>query len=106
MTSRLGRQLYCRCGTHLVKDNTSASALAASVSPATSSSSRPKVLAEFWQTDQFRMLEPLAGPQSNGALPASDISGGHPDDPERDLVLVAPWNHRGTVEAAAALRRR
>jgi DNA-binding XRE family transcriptional regulator len=27
-----------------------------------------------------------------------------PDDPEHDLVLSAPWSHRGTVEAAVVLR--
>jgi transcriptional regulator with XRE-family HTH domain len=27
-----------------------------------------------------------------------------PDDSEHDPVLVTPWNHRGTVEAATALR--
>ncbi|MGH3930892.1 MAG: helix-turn-helix transcriptional regulator, partial [Pseudonocardiaceae bacterium] len=25
------------------------------------------------------------------------------DDPERDPVLIAPWNHRGTVEVAVVL---
>ncbi|MGH3824224.1 MAG: hypothetical protein ACRDRA_15550 [Pseudonocardiaceae bacterium] len=25
------------------------------------------------------------------------------DDPARDLVLTAPWSHRGTVEAAVVL---
>jgi hypothetical protein len=25
------------------------------------------------------------------------------DDPEHDPVLIAAWNHRGTVEAAAVL---
>ncbi len=33
-----------------------------------------------------------------------DTSGEHPDDPEHDPVLAAPWNHRGTVEVAVVLR--
>jgi transcriptional regulator with XRE-family HTH domain/tetratricopeptide (TPR) repeat protein len=46
------------------------------------------------------VLEPLAGPQVTGAQPGS---GEHADDPEHDPVLVAPWSHRGTVEAVVVL---
>ncbi|MGH3812575.1 MAG: hypothetical protein ACRDUV_08980 [Pseudonocardiaceae bacterium] len=38
-------------------------------------------------------------PPSPDALPAPDTS----DDPERDPVLSAPWNHRGTVKVAVVL---
>ncbi len=48
-------------------------------------------------------LELPAGPQSPGGPPASDTSDEHADDPERDPVLIAPWNHRGTVEVAVVL---
>ena len=45
----------------------------------------------------------LTGLQSNGAQPGSDMSGELTDDPEHDPVLVAAWNHRGTVEAVVVL---
>jgi hypothetical protein len=35
--------------------------------------------------------------------PDSEPGSGHTDDPERDPVLVAPWNHRGTVKAVLVL---
>ncbi len=34
---------------------------------------------------------------------AADMPDEPVDDPERDLVLTAPWSHRGTVEAAVVL---
>jgi hypothetical protein len=45
----------------------------------------------------------LLGAQSNGVQPGLDMSSEHMDDPEHDPVLVAPWNHRGTVEAVVVL---
>ncbi len=48
-------------------------------------------------------LELPAGPQSNGVQPVPDTSDEQADDPERDPVLLAPWNHRGTVEVAVVL---
>ncbi len=46
-----------------------------------------------------------AGSASNGgqALWRPNGEGQHPDDAEHDPVLVAPWNHRGTVEVAVLL---
>jgi transcriptional regulator with XRE-family HTH domain len=46
-----------------------------------------------------RGLEPLAGQESPGAQPGADTRDEFADDP----VLVAPWNHRGTVEVAVVL---
>ncbi|MGQ0775702.1 MAG: hypothetical protein ACT4NY_15000, partial [Pseudonocardiales bacterium] len=43
-----------------------------------------------------------AGPQATGAQPEV-LTDEHPGDPECDLILVAPWNHRGTVEAVVVL---
>jgi hypothetical protein len=40
-----------------------------------------------------------AARQAHGAQPGPATS----DDPERDPVLTAPWNHRGTVEAVVVL---
>ncbi len=40
-----------------------------------------------------------AGSWSNGVPPSAERT----DDPEHDPVLVAPWNHRGTVEAVVVL---
>jgi hypothetical protein len=48
-------------------------------------------------------LEALAGQGSPGAQPGADTREEFADDPERDPVLVAPWNHRGTVEVAVVL---
>jgi transcriptional regulator with XRE-family HTH domain len=42
-------------------------------------------------------------PPSPGAPPAPDTNDEHADDPERDPVLIAPWNHQGTVEVAVVL---
>ncbi|HEU0086158.1 MAG TPA: hypothetical protein VFQ77_00635 [Pseudonocardiaceae bacterium] len=44
-----------------------------------------------------------AGPQSDSAQPGSDRSREPFHDPACDPVLVARWNHRGTVEAAVLL---
>ncbi len=64
---------------------------------------------------QLATTEPAAPPltesTSNGAPelpaggvpPASDTSDEHADDPERDPVLSAPWNHLGTVKVAIVL---
>ena len=203
MASRPRRQLYCRCGTHLAKDNTEHQCARCARASRDKLIAPPEVPPEFWQTDQFRdafaaqhmgrivrayrthphhyavygpsgisqgllgrwlglsqpqvsrtengppirnldtlaywartlhippellwfrlpeqqdegavtepvvspfaaaaatsVLEPLAVPQATGAQPGS---GEHTDDPERDPVLVAPWNHRGTVEAVVVL---
>ncbi len=45
----------------------------------------------------------LPGVRANGAQSGSDTSSEHMDNPEHDPVLVAPWNHRGTVEAVVVL---
>jgi len=198
MASRPRRQLYCRCGTLLAKDNTERQCARCARASRDKLITPPEVPAEFWQTDQFRdafaaqhmgrvarayrthphhyavygpsgvsqgllgqwlglsqpqvsriengppirnldtlaywartlhippellwfrlpdekgeraVTEPtvsqfgvtLAGPQPNGAQPGSDMSGENTDDPEHDPVLVAPWNHRGTVEAVVVL---
>jgi transcriptional regulator with XRE-family HTH domain len=44
-----------------------------------------------------------AGSSSGGVRPAAGTSDDHFDDLECDPVLVAPWNHRGTVEVAVVL---
>ncbi len=49
------------------------------------------------------VLESPTGPQPGGVQPGAGTSGEHADDPEHDPVLVAPWNHRGTVEAVVVL---
>ncbi|MGH4019413.1 MAG: hypothetical protein ACRDT0_09300, partial [Pseudonocardiaceae bacterium] len=43
------------------------------------------------------------GSQANGGQAVWGPNGEHTDDAERDPVLVAPWNHRGTVEVAILL---
>ncbi len=206
MGSRQPRQYYCRCGTHLAKDNIERQCARCQRASRDKLITPPEVPAEFWETDQFeeafaaqhigrvfrayrthphhyavygpdgisqtllgqwlglrqpqvsrietgppiphldtlqhwaRMLripaellwfrlledkgelavaEPAAsdlvvpvtngvsgspaGPQSNGAEPGADTSTEHTDDPEHDPVLVAPWNHRGTVDAVVVL---
>ena len=198
MASRPRRQLYCRCGTLVAKDNTERQCARCQRASRDKLITPPEVPAEFWQTDQFRdafsaqhmgrvarayrthpyhyaaygpsgvsqgllgqwlglsqpqvsriengppirnldtlaywartlhippellwfrlpdekgertVTEPavsqfgvaLAAPQPNGALPGSDTCREPADDPERDPVLVAPWNHRGTVEAVVVL---
>ncbi|MGH3928436.1 MAG: hypothetical protein ACRDTF_00490 [Pseudonocardiaceae bacterium] len=45
----------------------------------------------------------LAERQADGVEPGPEPSGEPADDPEHDPVLVAPWNHRGTVEAVVVL---
>jgi len=45
----------------------------------------------------------LPAGQANGAQPAWQPEHEHPGDPEHDPILVAPWNHRGTVEVAVLL---
>ena len=42
-------------------------------------------------------------PESSAGQPGAGTNDEHPDDPERDPVLVAAWNHRGTVEVAVGL---
>ncbi|MGH4007824.1 MAG: hypothetical protein ACRDTH_06625 [Pseudonocardiaceae bacterium] len=59
-----------------------------------------KPLAESTSNDAPELQ---ARPQSHGVPPASDTSDEHADDPERDPVLSAPWNHRGTVKVAVVL---
>ncbi len=198
MASRPRRQLYCRCGTHLAKDNAERQCARCQRASRDKLITPPEVPAEFWQTDQFHdafaaqhmgrvarayrahpyhyavygpsgvsqgllgqwlglsqpqvsriengppirnldtlaywartlhippellwfrlpdekgeraVTEPavsqfgvtLAGPQPNGAQPGSDTCREPADDPEHDPVLVAPWNHRGTVEAVVVL---
>lgn len=45
----------------------------------------------------------LAEGQPTNAVVTSDASEERVDDPEHDLVLSAPWSHRGTVEVAVVL---
>jgi hypothetical protein len=201
MGSRKPRQYYCRCGTHLAKDNTERQCARCQRSSRDKFIIPPEVPAEFWETEQFReafaaqhigwvlrayrthphhyavygpdgisqtllgqwlglrqpqvskieigppiphldrlqhwarmlkipprllwfrlpevkaeltVAEPAAsgvvacssnglrewsGAQSHGVRPGSDTNSEHMDDP----VLVAPWNHRGTVEAVVVL---
>ena len=49
------------------------------------------------------VLELSPGPQSNGVQPGADMSDEPIHDPEYDPVLMAPWNHRGTVKVAVLL---
>jgi len=66
--------------------------------------SRPK-LAEALVVSVEQVDTMLAeGQPVAGGLRNSHADQEHLDDPEHDLVLMAPWNHRGTVEAAAVLR--
>ena len=205
MGSRKPRQYYCRCGTHLAKDNTERQCARCQRDTRDKFIIPPEVPAEFWETEQFKeafaaqhigrvfrayrthphhyavygpdgisqtllghwlglrqpqvskietgppiphldrlqhwarvlripaellwfrlpedkaelaVAEPAAndlalptsngalelpGAQSTGAQPGADTNSEHMDDPEHDPVLVAPWNHRGTVEAAVVL---
>ena len=205
MGSRKPRQHYCRCGTHLAKDNTERQCARCQRDSRDKLIVPPEVPAEFWETEQFReafaaqhigrvlrayrthphhyavygpdgisqtllgqwlglrqpqvskieigppiphldrlqhwarvlkipprllwfrlpevkaeltVAEPAAsglvacssnglrewsGAQSNGVRPGSDTNSEHMDDPEHDPVLIAPWNHRGTVEAVVLL---
>jgi len=54
MASRPRRQLYCRCGTHLAKDNTGRQCARCERASRDKLIAPPEVPAEFWQTDQFR----------------------------------------------------
>jgi tetratricopeptide (TPR) repeat protein len=205
MGSRNPRQYYCRCGTHLAKDNTERQRARCQRASRDKLIVPPEVPAEFWETEQFRdafasqhigrvfrayrthphhyavygpdgisqtllgqwlglrqpqvskietgpptphldrlqhwarvlripaellwfrlpeedgqlvIKEPagsdlvlsasngvreLPGAQSHGAQPGADTNSEHADDPEHDPVLVAPWNHRGTVDAVVVL---
>jgi hypothetical protein len=182
MGSRKPRQYYCRCGTHLAKDNTERQCARCQRDSRDKFIVPPEVPAEFWETEQFREafaaqhigwvfrayrthphhyavygpdgisqtllgqwlgrhqpqiskietgppirdLDSLVywarvlkipprwlwfrlpedkaeGPQSNGRKPSADTSTEHTDDPAHDPVLIAPWNHRGTVEAVVVL---
>jgi len=44
-----------------------------------------------------------AGSQTTGGQPLWHPNGERTGDPEHDLVLTAPWDHRGTVEVAVLL---
>lgn len=180
----MARQHYCRCGTHLAKDNTGRQCARCVRASRDKLISPPDVPAEFWRTEQFReafaaqhigrvarayrmhpyhcavygpdgisqtllgqwlclrqpqisrietgppirdlgMLahwvrvlkipaellwfrlppkdgEPV-GPEPAGHSDDPESAAGEPVDPEHDPVLVAPWNHRGTVEAVVVL---
>ena len=51
----------------------------------------------------FRLLPEERPAATESAAVGLVTRGGFADDPERDPVLVAPWNHRGTVEVAVML---
>lgn len=174
MGSRPARQHYCRCGTHLARDNTSRQCSRCERASRDKLLAPPLVPAEFWHTEQFRtafaarhigrvfrayrthphhstrygpagisqtllgqwlgMQQPQLSRIETGP-PIRDIgtlthwarvlrvpaellwfrlpeetgepvparADTHPHDAERDPVLSAPWNHRGTVEAVVVL---
>jgi DNA-binding XRE family transcriptional regulator len=54
MGSRRARQYYCRCGTHLAKDNTERQCARCQRASRDKLITPPEVPAEFWQTEQFR----------------------------------------------------
>ena len=54
MGSRRARQYYCRCGTHLAKDNTERQCARCQRVSRDKLITPPEVPAEFWQTEQFR----------------------------------------------------
>jgi len=54
MASRPRRQLYCRCGTLVAKDNTERQCARCQRASRDKLITPPEVPAEFWQTDQFR----------------------------------------------------
>ncbi len=54
MASRLPRHYYCRCGTHLAKDNTERQCARCQRASRDKLIAPPDVPAEFWQTEQFR----------------------------------------------------
>jgi hypothetical protein len=203
MASRQVRQYYCRCGTHLAKDNTERQCAHCQRDSRDKLITPPEVSAEFWRTEQFKeafaarhigrvlrayrthphhyavygpdgISQTLLGqwlglrqPQvsrietgrqirdldvlvywaqvlkipprllwfrlpedkkgqataeptvsnpshSNGLpeppeAPSNSVKSGQPPssehtaDPEHDPVLIAPWNHRGTVDAVVML---
>ncbi|MGH3871994.1 MAG: helix-turn-helix domain-containing protein [Pseudonocardiaceae bacterium] len=187
MGSRRARQYYCRCGTHLAKDNTERQCARCQRAARDKLITAPQVPIEFWWTEQFQeafaarhmgrvarayrmhpyhhavygpsgisqtllgqwlgLRQPQVSRFETGppiqhldtvvqwarvlripaellwfdmpaqtrqraatqpattdlAVSGSDPSGECTDDPEHDPVLVAPWNHRGTVEAVVVL---
>jgi hypothetical protein len=54
MGSRRARQYYCRCGTHLAKDNTERQCARCQRDSRDKLITPPQVPAEFWQTEQFQ----------------------------------------------------
>jgi hypothetical protein len=54
MGSRRARQYYCRCGTHLAKDNTERQCARCQRASRDKLITPPEVPAEFWQTEQFQ----------------------------------------------------
>lgn len=64
---------------------------------------RPK-LAEGLTVSVEELDSMLAEGQPVKAVPTSDSADEPGDDPDRDLVLSAPWSYRGTVESAVVLR--
>ena len=54
MGSRKPRQHYCRCGTHLAKDNTERQCARCQRASRDKFIIPPEVPAEFWETEQFR----------------------------------------------------
>jgi transcriptional regulator with XRE-family HTH domain len=65
--------------------------------------SRPK-LADALEISLEELDRMLAEGQPVEVVVASDAADEPADDPEHDLVLSAPWSHRGTVEAAIVLK--
>jgi len=54
MRSKRPRQHYCRCGTHLAKDNTERQCARCQRDARDKLITPPQVPPEFWQTEQFR----------------------------------------------------
>lgn len=54
MASRPPRRYYCRCGTHLAKDNTERQCAQCQRASRDKLIAPPEVPAEFWETEQFR----------------------------------------------------
>jgi len=54
MGSRRARQYYCRCGTHLAKDNTERQCARCQRASRDKLIAPPEVPPEFWETEQFR----------------------------------------------------
>jgi DNA-binding XRE family transcriptional regulator len=55
------------------------------------------------QTVEDGQPDSSSEPQANGQLGDVEAAEELPDDPQHDAVLVAPWNHRGTVDAVVIL---